>query len=108
MARRGEPNMRSGSTATHCARGHKGEAGGQRPLPGWGGARTGQHDEKKTRRPAAREGRGLRGGSVRTGVKVRSIQLNLKPAVRHLLTCNFELLYFKTVMFHLYIITIDP
>ena len=100
-------NMRSGSTATHCARRHKGEAGGQRPLPGWDGAKTRRRDEK-TRRPAAREGHGLRGGSVRTGVRVRSIQLNLKPAVRHLLTCNFELLSFKTVMFHLYIITIDP
>ena len=54
--------MSSGSTAMHCARRHKGKAGGQRPLPGWGGAMTGRHDEKKHRRPAAREGRGLRGG----------------------------------------------
>ena len=101
--------MSSGSTAMHCARRHKGEVGGQMPLPGWGGATTGRHDEK-TRRPAAREGHGLGegGGGVRTGVRMRSIQLNLKPAVRHLLTCNFELLAFKTVMFHLYIITIDP
>ena len=72
--------------------------------------RTGRHDEK-TRRPAAREGHGLgegEGGGREDGVRMRSIQLNLKPAVRHLLTCNFELLAFKTVMFHLYIITIDP
>jgi hypothetical protein len=60
--------VRSRSTATHCARRHKGEAGGQRPLPGWGGVRTGGHDEK-TRRPAAREGHGLKGG-VRTGVRM--------------------------------------
>ncbi len=43
-------------------------AGEQRPLPGWGKARTGRHNEK-TRRPAAREGRGLKGG-VRTGVRM--------------------------------------
>ena len=56
--------MRSGSTAMHCARRHKGEAGGQRPLPGWDGARTGRHDEK-TRRPAARDGHDLWGGRGR-------------------------------------------
>ncbi len=56
-------NIRSGSTATQCARRHTGEAGGQRPLPGWDGARTGRHDEK-TRRPTAREGHDLRGGGT--------------------------------------------